>query len=261
VVSARTRLLTAPLRWPIGLCVVTWVGLAGAVLVSGPIPVVDLAVGGFCLATGTLVALMSHVHRHRLAVTELEARAQLEQEQRRTQALLRQLQSLGQEDPLTGLANRRRWDGELTAACTQARAHGADVAVLLIDLDHLKQVNDRHGRAGGDEALRCVARLLSAGVRADDLVARLGGDGLAVLLPGAGLDRATELAERLRAATSDLRIPGFRPGELTISPGVAAGSGDRAYPVELMSQADGQLYRAKITRNAVAAPQREPTQR
>lgn len=248
-------------RWTVGLCVVTWAGLAGAVLLSGPIPVAALAIGGSYLATGTLVALVSHVHRHRSAVRELDARAQLEHEQRRTRVLLRQLQRLGQQDPLTGLADRRRWDGELADTCAQVRAHGGDVAVLLIDLDHLKQVNERHGDAGGDEALRCVARLLSAGVRADDLVARLGGDGLAVLLPGADLDRASELAERLRAATPQLQVPGFLPGELTISLGVAAGRGNRAYPMELMAQADGQLYRAKITRNAVAAPQRELTPR
>jgi diguanylate cyclase (GGDEF)-like protein len=254
-------LLAAHWRWTVGLSVVTWAGLTGAVLVTEPIPAADLAIGFFYLATGTVIALMSHVHRHSLTVREREARAELEQEQHRTRALLRQLQRLSQEDPLTGLANRRRWDGELTEACTRARADGNDVAVLLIDLDHFKQVNDRHGHAGGDEALREIARLLSASVRGGDLVARLGGDELAILLPGADLDRATELAERLRLATLDVAVPDFLPGELTISLGVAAGRGDRAYPMELMSQADGQLYRAKITRNAVGAPQRELTAR
>lgn len=254
-------LFAAPPRWTVGLCVVTWAGLTGAVLVADPIPAADLAIGFFYLATGTVVALMSHVHRHRLAMRELEARTQLEQEQHRTQALLRQLQRLSQEDPLTGLANRRRWDGELADACAHARARGEDVAVLLLDLDHFKQVNDRHGHAGGDEALREVARLLATSVRGADLVARLGGDELAILLPGADLDRATELAERLRLATLDLVVADFLPGELTISVGVAADRGDRAFPMELMAQADSQLYRAKITRNAVGSPQREPARR
>ena len=125
---------------------------------------------------------------------------------------------------------------------------------MLLDLDHFKQVNDRHGHAGGDGALTQLAGLLAERVREDDVVARLGGDELAVLLPGTDLGRAVELAERLRCEATGLQPPGFAPGELTLSLGVAAASGGRAYPLELMSQADSQLYRAKITRNAVGAP-------
>ena len=100
-----------------------------------------------------------------------------------------------------------------------------------------------------------VARLLTNRVRSDDLVARLGGDELGVLMPGADVDRAAELAERLRAEMAGLVPEGFVPGELSLSLGVAAVSGDEAYPMELVSRADAQLYRAKITRNAVGAPQ------
>jgi diguanylate cyclase (GGDEF)-like protein len=126
---------------------------------------------------------------------------------------------------------------------------------VLLDVDHFKTVNDRHGHAGGDEALRAVAGLLSACVRTGDLVARLGGDELAVLMPGADLGRAVELAERLRAGTAELAPAGFAPGELSLSLGVVALTGDLASPTELLSRADEQLYRAKITRNAVGAPQ------
>ena len=217
-------------------------------------PVRALAIAGFYLATASLVALVVHVHRYRLAVRELAVRMRLEQEQNRTAVLLAKLQRLSQEDPLTGLANRRRWDAELEAACAGARRGGTSVAVVLLDLDRFKQVNDRHGHAGGDGALTQLAGLLAERVRGDDVVARLGGDELAVLLPGTDLERAVELAERLRGEATGLRPPGFAPGELTISLGVAAASGGRAYPLELMSQADSQLYRAKITRNAVGAP-------
>jgi diguanylate cyclase (GGDEF)-like protein len=102
-----------------------------------------------------------------------------------------------------------------------------------------------------------VAQLLKDGVRGGDLVARLGGDELAVLLPGADLRRAVELAESLRADALELQPPGFGPGELTLSLGVCVAAGERAYPLELMSCADSQLYRAKITRNCVGAPAAE----
>jgi diguanylate cyclase (GGDEF)-like protein len=128
------------------------------------------------------------------------------------------------------------------------------VGVVLLDIDRFKVINDRHGHAGGDAVLRQVAGLLSSRVRGDDLVARLGGDELAVLMPGADLDRTIELAERLRSEAARLTPDGFEPGEISLSLGVAAAHGDQAFPLELMSRADAQLYRAKITRNAVGAP-------
>ena len=247
--------LTAHPRWTAGLVLVTWGALGAAVLLAPTaLPVRALAIAGFYLGTASLLAIVAHVHRYGLAAQELEVRLRLEREQRRTGVLLAKLQRLSQEDPLTGLANRRRWDDELETACADARRRGTHVAVVLLDLDHFKQVNDRHGHAGGDEALTRVAGLLSARVRREDLPARLGGDELAVLLPGATLGRAVELAERLRREAGELVLPGFGPGELTLSLGVAAMSGAQAYPIELMSQADCQLYRAKITRNAVGAP-------
>jgi len=255
-------LLAAHPRWTAGLVLATWAALGVAVLFApAAVSLPTLAIAGFYLATATLVALVAHVRRYGLAVRELEARLRLEREQRRTGVLLARLQRLSQEDPLTGLANRRRWDAELDAACAEARRGGTSVAVVLLDLDHFKQVNDRHGHAGGDGALTQVAGLLAERVRGDDVVARLGGDELAVLLPDTDLGRAVELAERLRCEAGVLQPPGFARGELTLSLGVAAAAGEHAYPMDLMSQADGQLYRAKITRNAVGAPGGVPSPR
>jgi GGDEF domain-containing protein len=110
----------------------------------------------------------------------------LEREQQRTSVLLAQLERLSHEDPLTGLANRRRWDAELGSVCAAARQSGSVVAVVLLDIDHFKEINDRHGHPGGDE--------------------------FAVLLPDADLDRAIELAERLRAEAGGSRAGRFRVG-------------------------------------------------
>jgi len=252
-------ILVARPRWTIALVALSWVALALAVLAfPGGLTLEDLAAVTIYLGTASAIAALSHVRRYALNDRELVTRVRLEREQQRTSVLLAQLQRLSHEDPLTGLANRRRWDAELLAACSEARLHGSGVAVVLLDVDHFKAINDRHGHAGGDEALRQVAQLLAARVRAGDLVARLGGDELAVLLPGSDLDRAVELAERLRRESAELAPSGFDAGEINLSLGVAAAAGDQAYPLELMSCADEQLYRAKITRNAVGAPRVDP---
>jgi diguanylate cyclase (GGDEF)-like protein len=253
-------ILVARPRWTVALVGVTWAALALAVLVfPGRLTLEDLTAITVYLGTASAIAALSHVRRYALDNRELVTRIRLEREQQRTGVLLTQLQRLSHEDPLTGLANRRRWDAELLAACTEARQRNTVVGVVLLDVDHFKAINDRHGHPGGDEALRQVAALLSRRVRAGDLVARLGGDELAVLLPGSGLDRAVELAERLRREAAELVPPGFAASEINLSLGVAAAEGDQAYPLELMSRADEQLYRAKITRNAVGAPRSGPS--
>ncbi|RBY88709.1 diguanylate cyclase [Blastococcus sp. TF02A-26] len=249
--------LAAQVRWTVALSAVTWAGL-GAAIAFAPVPISDgdVAAIAFWLATATVVATVTHAVRHTLGANELSTRVHLLRERERTRLLLDRLERLSHEDPLTGLANRRRWDAELEAACDAAGAGSDPVAVVVIDVDHFKQVNDRHGHAGGDAALREVARLLIRRVRSGDLVARIGGDELAVLMPGSDADRATELAEDLRRAVAALVLPGFTAGELTLSLGVAAGTG--LGPAELMSRADERLYAAKATRNAVGTPLPRP---
>jgi len=247
--------LVARPRWTGRLVGVTVLALiASAATTSAPLPVRELVAVSMYAGTVSFVAVLAHLRRYRLNNEQLHTRIRLEREQQRTAVLLARLERLSHEDALTGLANRRRWDAELAEACAAARCHDGAVGVVLLDLDHFKAINDRHGHGGGDAALRAVAELLADRVRAGDLVARLGGDELAVLLPGAALERAEELAERLRADASRLLPEDFAAGELTLSLGVAAASGPAAFPVELMSRADAQLYRAKITRNAVASP-------
>jgi diguanylate cyclase (GGDEF)-like protein len=247
--------LVARPRWTGAVIATTWLALPLAVLIEGgSVRVEDLVGAAGYLGTASVVALLAHVRRHATTVQELVTRLRLEHEQERTRVLLGRLERLSHEDPLTGLANRRRWDAELTSTCAEARSSGGTVAVLLLDLDRFKRLNDLHGHAGGDEVLRQVAALLQAGVRGGDLVARLGGDELAVLLPGADEARASALADELRRSARQLRPTGFEAGEVSLSIGVAAATGAESYPLELVSRADSALYRAKITRNAVGLP-------
>jgi diguanylate cyclase (GGDEF)-like protein len=112
----------------------------------------------------------------------------------------------------------------------------------MIDLDHFKRVNDTHGHQVGDEVLREVARRLADGARREDVVARVGGEELAWLLPEAGLDAAMVAAERLRRRVGDDDFPVV--GRLTASLGVASlGPGDEA--ADLVGRADRALYTAK----------------
>jgi len=172
-------------------------------------------------------------------------------------ALEQELERLSQRDPLTGLFNRRRFEEELRHQLAYTRHYGKGGALLMIDLDRFKQINDRLGHATGDEALRQVAAVLSDNLRGSDtlardaepsrVVARLGGDEFVALLPeadGAGAAAAAErLAEALRAAP--LEVDG-REVELQVSIGVATFD-EHGLPgeEELLAAADRAMYLAK----------------
>jgi diguanylate cyclase (GGDEF)-like protein len=164
------------------------------------------------------------------------------------------MQRMAERDALTGLANRRRLRAAGEEEYRRARRFGHPVAALMLDLDHFKQVNDRHGHGAGDDVLREVARRILATVREIDVPARYGGEEFAVLLPETGLDTAREVAERIRLAVVDAPIKTRKgPLAVTLSAGVAAreaGGGDLG---ALLEAADGALYQAKAAgRNRIA---------
>lgn len=143
-------------------------------------------------------------------------------------------------DEVTGLANRRA----LRRAMENAEAGRS--AMLMVDLDHFKRVNDALGHAAGDAALRHVAQLIRAGLRPGDEAARVGGEEFAIWLPGADLAEGMEIAERLRelVRSSPFRHSG-RELSLTISCGVSAYPVPVGHPDNLLATADSALYRAK----------------
>jgi diguanylate cyclase len=151
-------------------------------------------------------------------------------------------------DPLTGLPNRRAFERGMEAM----RGSAAETALLIIDLDHFKVVNDTHGHAAGDHVLQQVSRVLRDHTRQYDLLSRLGGEELAVLLPDTDATRAWQVAERLRQAIAglDMQWQG-RALSITASIGVAIASGSTPGSA-LFVQADAALYAAKRSgRNCV----------
>lgn len=155
-----------------------------------------------------------------------------------------QLRLQAMTDPLTGLLNRRGWYETAAANLTQAQRHGLPCALLTLDLDHFKQINDTHGHETGDRALRLFGRILNQGKRSGDLIARVGGEEFFMLLPMANEASARGLDTRLRTAlqacaTHEL---GFA---LDFSTGLAIGSPGTESLNKVMANADAALYRAK----------------
>jgi diguanylate cyclase (GGDEF)-like protein len=143
-------------------------------------------------------------------------------------------------DPLTGLPNRRHLLLLLEHDLAHADRRGEDLALLLVDVDGLKQINDAGGHPAGDHALRCVARAMRTVCRPSDLPARIGGDEFAILATGADTVEGRGLAERLRKGLAD------EPGAPRVSVGVASLSRARVPDAEaLFTAADEALYEAK----------------
>lgn len=151
-------------------------------------------------------------------------------------------------DPLTGLSNRRALVDGLAGAVARATRAMQPVSVIILDLDHFKDVNDRYGHLVGDRVLQTVAEALSVDARTGDLVARYGGEEFALVLEQSGPEGAMRRAERLRSRIAGLQIPidGKPPLEITASFGVASWP-DHAEPTPqaVLSEADAALYAAK----------------
>jgi two-component system cell cycle response regulator len=171
------------------------------------------------------------------------------------ESLQRRLYESSSRDILTGLMNRATLFEHLTRAIERTKREGGDVAILMIDADHFKSVNDRFGHAMGDEVLRAIAAAGAGALREGDLFARYGGEEFAVLARG-GLADAADLAERFRVAVQALRAgAGDDALDVTVSIGIAALSECAIVDgVELFARADARLYAAKLNgRNRVCA--------
>jgi diguanylate cyclase (GGDEF)-like protein/PAS domain S-box-containing protein len=166
------------------------------------------------------------------------------------------LEQLARTDALTGLSNRRDFIERGEREWQRHQRHAAPLAVLMMDIDHFKSINDQHGHAGGDLVLKAMAKTCAAALRNIDLVARVGGEEFAVMLPATAIEPATEVAERLRQAVESLSVP-LPDGQevrFTVSVGLAMYEpADEGIDAGLM-RADQALYKAKAGgRNQVQA--------
>jgi len=156
-------------------------------------------------------------------------------------------------DPLTGLPNRRYFD-EFCGLLARRRRAGDAVAVLMVDIDKFKALNDRHGHPIGDEVLRAVAGAIVTAVREEDVPARVGGEEFAVLLRNPGPEVAVEVGERVRAAVQDLDLRRHGVSGVSVSVGVANARGADEPIAAIVERADQALLRAKRAgRNRVIA--------
>ncbi len=187
-------------------------------------------ISGVSMAAGFALAWLIFAQRPRTARQQREADA---------------FSTEARTDALTGLKNRRSFNEELHRQFAQRQRQGVVFSLLLIDVDHFKQVNDNHGHPAGDLVLRSVAEFLTKTLRDMDLVYRYGGDEFAVICPGSRLHEAATAAERIRqtAATTPvlLKDDGF---PRTLSIGVAEVDGSEIAD-GLIQRADQALYAAK----------------
>lgn len=215
-------------------------------------------VSGRRLADVIVIRDVTELHRQRIALAEANRRLQGQLET--IERLRAELAEQAIRDELTGAFNRRHLMAELATAIRRARGDGSPLAVLMIDLDHFKAINDGHGHLIGDDVLRRVAGQLGATLGGRGMLARYGGEEFIALLPGVEEEQARALAESLRRRCTDLLVRTSTARiSLTVSIGIAvldpgrARDGDGA-GTELIQRADEALYAAKAGgRNRVVA--------
>jgi diguanylate cyclase (GGDEF)-like protein len=192
------------------------------------------------LAPGDLVRLGSVVLKY-LAGDDLEALYHAE------------IARLSQEDPLTSLANRGVFAAALGREVARSRRYGHPLALAILDLDHFKAVNDQYGHLAGDLVLREVSNALRPLVRGEQLLARIGGEELALLMPDVPMPKAAVFAEKIRTLVESFPfVHDGRRIKVTVSIGLATLDHADATPEALVARADARLYDAKRTgRNRV----------
>ena len=156
------------------------------------------------------------------------------------------LQELATHDPLTGLYNRRFLDATVAREFARSQRDGAPLAVIMLDLDHFKQVNDDYSHAAGDEVLKTLAELLKKGLRESDMICRYGGEEFIAIMPKMAIEQALERVESWRKQMEEtLVVYGEFTIHITLSAGIAMFPDHGINPVEVFRHADEMLYKSK----------------
>lgn len=232
---------------------------------AGSAPIEELAnVGG---AAGPLAEavgeILRELRKQKASVAELEAEIR-QRVAHRTSALERTIASLRQQatrDALTGLYNRRMLDEHLPKVVEHTLAEGADLCVLMIDIDHFKSLNDTLGHAAGDVLLKTVGELIRSAIRGGDAAFRCGGDEFLILLPGCGRGEAQSLAGRLTSLVDSLSKSFRVEDKPRLSIGICCLSelASRT-PANLLREADAALYEVKAAHHDASRKSRDPLQ-
>ncbi len=201
-----------------------------------------------------LVLIAEHDVRslQHLAAQVLHLNNELTEMHRELKRQQEQLKSLAVTDPLTGLANRRRLEERLELEVARMERTEQSLALALVDIDHFKRINDKHGHLAGDAVLKDVAAILTENLRAADLATRFGGEEFCLVLPDTSVDEALHILERVRLLIANRAMPPLDE-PVTASFGVVGSNWDHA-PEILIEAADKALYRAKNSgRNCVCS--------
>ena len=164
---------------------------------------------------------------------------------RRVRSQNQTLAALSSIDGLSGLLNRSHWESVVASEFQRCRRIGHPSSVMMIDIDHFKAINDRHGHPVGDEVIRNVAELVRGALRLHDVAGRYGGEEFGVVLPGTGAEAAELIAERIRARIESTVLEPHNAVRATLSIGVAAFDTLDAGHMEWIARADRALYAAK----------------
>jgi diguanylate cyclase (GGDEF)-like protein len=226
---------------------VVW-GAAWLLMVSrlGPGSHEVMLTSGFYLAVAAAVMPAAAYRREAAARRAFRAQRQLERFAAELADTAQRLDALVHTDALTGAASRRHLLAQGAQEVGRARRHAVPLSVLMLDVDHFKAINDRHGHAAGDAALQALVAACRGQLRGTDVVGRLGGEEFALLLPHTGAEGAVAFAERLREALAALVVEGpSGPFRFTVSLGAAELADTDAGLEALLARADAALYRAK----------------